>query len=299
MTDTLPPPDNHTHSEWSWDAINGSMERSCARAVELGLPSIAFTEHIDLTRWYATPEDLPAMLRGDFGPVAQRLAGWVDAENYYAMPPVDVDGYLESIERCRTKFPGLRILTGLELGEPHWFAERCKNLLRTGSFERILGSLHSLKIDGKPWEANAAYRVLAEHNLTSDDLVRRYLTDSIQMIESADFFQVLAHVDYPARRFPPESGPFDPTRFEEEYRAVLRTLAQTGRALEVNTRIPLDARIVRWWHEVGGDAVSFGSDAHEPSAVAIGFAEAAAMVEAQGFRPGRTPLDFWTRALTR
>lgn len=35
------PPDGHIHSEWSWDAVVGSMEQSCARAVELGLPSIA------------------------------------------------------------------------------------------------------------------------------------------------------------------------------------------------------------------------------------------------------------------
>ena len=35
------PPDNHVHTEWSWDAYAGSMEQSCARALELGLPSIA------------------------------------------------------------------------------------------------------------------------------------------------------------------------------------------------------------------------------------------------------------------
>jgi histidinol-phosphatase (PHP family) len=289
------PPDNHAHTEWSWDAIDGSMEGSCARAVELGLPSIAFTEHIDLARWYADPDDQPAMLRGDHGPVPQRLAGWVDADNCYVMPPLNVDGYLESIERCRAKFPGLRILTGLELGEPHWFAERCKALLATGAFERILGSLHSLEIGGKLWEVNRGYRALAERGQPPDDLVRQYLAATIDMIESVVFFQVLAHVDYPARRYPPDLGPFDPARFEEEYRAMLRVLARSGRALEVNTRIPMDARIVRWWHEEGGDAVSFGSDAHDPSAVAIGFVEAAAMVEAQGFRPGRTPLDFWTR----
>ena len=50
------PPDGHVHSEWSWDAAGGSMERSCARAVELGLPSIAFTEHADFTRWLIDPE---------------------------------------------------------------------------------------------------------------------------------------------------------------------------------------------------------------------------------------------------
>lgn len=45
---------------------------------------------------------------------------------------------------------------------------------------------------------------------------------------------------------------------------MLRVLAGTGRALEVNTRLPLDALVVRWWHQEGGDAVSFGSDAHSP-----------------------------------
>jgi histidinol-phosphatase (PHP family) len=59
----------------------------------------------------------------------------------------------------------------------------------------------------------------------------------------------------------------------------------------------MDPIIVRWWHEAGGEAVSFGSDAHLPAAVGHGFAEAAAMVEAQGFRPGAAPHDFWRRAL--
>ena len=53
--------------------------------------------------------------------------------------------------------------------------------------------------------------------------------------------------------------------FEEEYRAVFRALAGTGRALEVNTSSPLaSVDQVRWFHEEGGEAVSFGSDAHRP-----------------------------------
>ena len=50
MTEGLPP-DNHVHTEFSWDASNGSMHASCARAVELGLPSVAFTEHVDMAAW--------------------------------------------------------------------------------------------------------------------------------------------------------------------------------------------------------------------------------------------------------
>jgi histidinol-phosphatase (PHP family) len=45
------PADGHVHSEWSWDAPEGSMKRCCALALELGLPAIAFTEHIDYTVW--------------------------------------------------------------------------------------------------------------------------------------------------------------------------------------------------------------------------------------------------------
>ena len=32
--------------------------------------------------------------------------------------------------------------------------------------------------------------------------------------------------------------------------------------------VPLDSTVLTWWRDEGGDAVSFGSDAHLPSAVA-------------------------------
>lgn len=292
------PPDDHTHSEWSWDAIQGSMEGSCARAVELGLPSIAFTEHVDIVRWHIPSAVQAAMQRGEHGPGAQKMAGCIAADNCFDAPPLDVDGYLASIERCRHLFPSLRIVTGVELGEPHWFAEQCTALLATGAFERVLGSMHSLPVEGGLTEVGGAFQSLVERGVRADDVVRGYLADVLAMVESSARFAVLAHIDYAARRYPASAGAFDTARFEEEYRAALRALAHSGRVLEVNTRLPLDSRVVRWWHEAGGDAVSFGSDAHLPSAVANGFVEAAAMVEAQGFRPGRTPLDFWTRSLT-
>jgi hypothetical protein len=45
------PADGHVHSEWSWDATDGSMEQTCARAVAMELPAAAFTEHADYTTW--------------------------------------------------------------------------------------------------------------------------------------------------------------------------------------------------------------------------------------------------------
>jgi histidinol-phosphatase (PHP family) len=53
--------------------------------------------------------------------------------------------------------------------------------------------------------------------------------------------------------------------------------------------------IVRWWYEAGGEALTFGSDAHRPGVIARDFAHAASMAEAAGFRPGRYPHDTWRR----
>jgi histidinol-phosphatase (PHP family) len=43
------PLDSHVHSQWSWDALAGSMKGTCQRAVQIGLPAVAFTEHADFT----------------------------------------------------------------------------------------------------------------------------------------------------------------------------------------------------------------------------------------------------------
>ena len=278
------PSDNHVHTEWSWDAVAGSMERSCARAVRLGLPSIAFTEHVDATRWVLAPEVRDLM-----------PAGRVGADGRFDPAPLDIEGYLACVERCRDQFPGLRILSGVELGEPHWFAGASASLLSTGALDRVLGSLHSLQVDGKLWLVDHLYMAGAPAGVTPEGIVRAYLHETLRLVASSDHFEVLAHIDYPVRLWDADR-PFDPTDLENDYRAVLRTLAESGRVLEVNTRLRFRPEIVRWWYEEGGQAVSFGSDAHQPDRVAHQFADAAAMVAAQGFHVARDPNGFWLRS---
>jgi len=275
------PPDGHVHTEWSWDATAGSMEQSCARAVELGLPSIAFTDHADFTGWVIDPE-VKARMR-------PRNAAWVGPDDRFRPPPLAAAGYLDCVRRCRDLFPVLRILSGTELGEPHWHGEAVKAVLGAGTFDRVLGSLHSLDVDGiRPVD-------FLFDRAGPADLIRAYLGETLRLVESAAPFAVLAHIDYPLRHWPKRAGPFDPAMFEDEYRTVLAALARSGRTLEVNAVVPLPPVIVRWWYEAGGDAVVFGSDAHRPAAVARRFADLAAVAEAAGFHPGRHPHDFWRR----
>lgn len=273
------PADSHVHSEWSWDAGDGSMERTCGRAAELGLTAISFTEHVDHTAWLASDiSDYPD------------LARFATPDSVVHPPKFEASKYLECVERCRGMFPTLRIISGVELGEPHWHREAVEALLAAGRFERVLGSLHSLP-NGEHFSEP---RELFLHRSPAE-VMRDYLDETAKMISTCDIFAVLAHVDYPVRYWPVEGPSFDPSDFEEDFRHVLRTLADAGKLLEVNTAVPLHDTVIRWWREEGGRAVTFGSDAHAPAGLARGFAEATAVVEAHGFRPGRHPYDVWSR----
>lgn len=238
------------------------MERTCARALELGLPAIAFTDHQDLV-------------------LAHR-----------EQHPLDVDGYLECVDRCRSKFPGLRILSGVELGEPHWFPDETAALLAGARFERVLGSVHCL---GGPADA-VDHSKAVPGAADPAELMRRHLAETLRLLQSPQPFEILAHLDYPKRYWP---GEFVEAEFEAEYREVLREAARRGAVLEVNTTrgrvLSPGPAPLRWWHEEGGGAVSFGSDAHAPDAVATGFGAARQAVEAAGFKAGRDPLDYFRR----
>jgi histidinol-phosphatase (PHP family) len=246
------------------------MERSCERALEIGLPALAFTEHADFVTIH----------RGQHS--------------------VDIAGYLDEIERCRAKFKGLRILSGVELGEPHWFPEETAAVLAAGALDRVLGSIHCVHVGSKEVDASQ-FRLLAP--VEQAEAIKSYFRETLAMVESSQPFEVLAHLDYPKRYWPEGLAPYREEDYEGHLRAVLVAAAKRGCVLEVNTtRGQSDERklcpgltVLRWWREVGGTAVSFGSDAHQPDQIGGGFALATQVVEAAGFKPAPDPMALWRR----
>jgi len=242
------------------------MERSCERAIEVGLPAIAFTEHAD---WALVHE---------------------------RQHSVDLAGYFAAIERCRAKFKGLRILTGVELGEPHWFPKETAEVLAAGPIDQVLGSIHCIRIGGQMVDASQ-FPERAANDFPG--AVREYFRETLALVESDQPFETLAHIDYPKRYWLAGAAPYREADYEAEIRAVLKAAVATGRVLEVNTTrgriLSPDITVVRWWREVGGQAVQYGSDAHQPDKVAEGFKVATQMVEAAGFKPARDPMALWRR----
>jgi histidinol-phosphatase (PHP family) len=268
------PADDHVHSQWSYDTgAAASMDGACKRALAIGVPSVAFTEHLDFTAWTAAD---PMAARGLADGRCDEIA------------PLDLGGYLACVEECRARYPALRIVSGVEAGEPHLFTASVRSAICGAPVDRVLGSLHAIVHEGRLLDAEAAFTLL-----DPGKVMRRYLTELARLVDGSDMFEVLAHCDYP-RRYWPTGAVYDEAAFEEEHRAVLSALARRGRVLEINTDGPLaSVTLLRWWREEGGRAVSFGSDAHVPWLVGNRFADAASVARAAGFRPGRDPLGFW------
>ncbi len=276
------PPDDHVHTEWSWDTTAGSMERTCRRAVELGVPSVAFTDHAEfMPRIVTSGSEVPDRLR----PMV---------ENDVLRPTaLDVVGYLGCVERCRAAFPQLRIHTGVELSEPHWHRDEAEALIERGGFERVLASVHSARTGPGGAYADVSSRYDEQ---SPADVVGDYLVEAAAMVEGFGGFEVLAHIDFPVRYWPAGERPYHPRQHEEEHRRVLRALVASSRVLEVNTRVPLHPQVLAWWRKEGGRAITFASDAHSPDALADGFARAVRVADAAGFRPGPDPSGFWVRS---
>lgn len=281
------PADSHVHSEWSWDTggpssvASGRMRATCARAMRIGLPALAFTEHLDAPRsWRSESKDLMShqqdLLDQD---------GLVDPEW------LDVAGFLENIARCRHEFPDLTILAGVEFGQPHLSESEVTSIVDLRSLDRVNGSLHTLAMGASSRaEPGTLFR-----EQSPVDVMWAYLTEAVAMANSSAYFDVFTHLDYAVRLWPVgDAGPFDPRRFEEGFRAAMAAIASSGRALEMNTR-RLWPWMPQWWAEEGGRWVTFGSDAHTPEALAANFPEAVAMLEHFDFRPGSRPEEFWSR----
>ena len=174
------PADNHVHSQWSHDTgPRASMAAACARAVELGLPAVAFTEHLDFTDGdRATRSRAPASAPNDqWGP-----------------RPLDVDGYLSCAGgvpataslrcgSCPVRKPASR--TCSRAAPP----QCCPPAVSTGSSAPCTRCPA-----GAGWSTPGRCCAASRR----PRLMRRYFAEVVAMIEGSDLFEVLAPPGLPA-----------------------------------------------------------------------------------------------------
>ena len=104
-------------------------------------------------------------------------------------------------------------------------------------------------------------------------------------------FDVYGHLDYIARYIPANSYTYDWHDFNDLICIILKTIIEQGKGIEINTAglkygMPepnpcLD--IVKMYHDLGGEIITVGSDAHEVKFFAYRFDVVADMLKNAGF----------------
>jgi histidinol-phosphatase (PHP family) len=255
--------DYHIHTRFSCDS-KSEMMAVCEAAIARGMREIAFTDHLDYG-----PDDLP---------------------NYFQ--PVE---YLAEIERCRARYGDrLTIRAGLEIGEPHLFAQEAKAVLAVGTFDFIIGSAHyatptpSARVGGLQcaWKPHFFEQPLRQ-------AYEAYFRQVVDLAAAGDF-DVLGHLDLVKRDAHKFGKPYDgPGPYADMIRTALRSIVERGKGIEINTSSLYKGKtlpetcpsleILRWYRELGGEILTFGSDAHTPDKIGAHFDVALEMARSVGF----------------
>ncbi len=245
--------DCHTHSNHSRDGVDPLM-MMCERAASLGLYTLAITDHCECDTYYQ-------------------------------------DGYDQSIRqsfqethKAKAVFRGrLKILAGVELGQPLHQLEAAEDALSGCEFDFILASAHIL-----PGKEDFYYM---DYSCTDiDSLLKEYFDHVYEMVEWGKF-DSLAHLTYPLRYMTARGIQVDLNRFRDQIDGILNRLIADHKALEINTSglrqeigctMP-DYPIVRRFKELGGKYVTIGSDSHRWADVGAGIEEGMDLARKAGF----------------
>jgi len=229
------------------------MADVCEAAIGRGLEEIAFTDHLD------------------YGPVDP---------DYFR--PAE---FLAALADCRERYGDrLTIRTGIEVGEPHLFADQAAAVLAQGAFDFVLGSAHYNVHMQAGWLRDYFDQPMDEACSTYFEMVAR--------VAAGGDFDVLSHLDLikrDARKFGLEYD--GPGPYEDLIREALRSVISRGKGIEINTS-PLyrgqdepcpSLEILRWYREMGGEILTLGSDAHKSEFVGAHFGRALEMARSVGF----------------
>jgi histidinol-phosphatase (PHP family) len=248
-------PDYHIHTAFSCDS-GSTMAKVCEAAIARGLHEIGFTDHVD-----HGPDDPPDYFR-----------------------PVE---YLAEIVRCRARYGDrLTIRTGVEIGEPHIFVEETQTLLAMGEFDYVIGSAHYADRMQCGWKAEFFEQPLRQ-------AYEAYFQQVAKLAAAGDF-DILGHIDLVKRDAAKFGKAYDgPEPYADIIRSALRSVIERGKGIEINTSPLYKERgmgepcptldILRWYRELGGEILTFGSDAHSPDKLGAHFETALEMARAAGF----------------
>lgn len=263
------PLDAHVHTDLSPDS-DVPIDEYARQAVERGIGEIAVTDHVDFQ---------PGAPAYGFTTFEQRERVVRDAAERWA-------------DR------GVAIRFGVEITwERRWEADIRDHLARH-HYDFVIGSVHVYR--DSPYAAGNVAGWVAGRSLP--EVMAPYFDEVAAGAESG-IFDAMGHIDFVKRYLVPHVTTSELAAAPELYEPILRALVETGTALEINTSGMRQAAeelypppaIAAWFRDLGGRAVTVGSDAHRAASFAWALedgyeAAMAAGFEAMTFRRGGAPV---------
>ncbi|NLG03700.1 MAG: histidinol-phosphatase HisJ family protein [Clostridia bacterium] len=251
--------DFHVHTAFSSDS-EASMESVVLKGIDLGLQTICFTEHMDM--------DFPIAPGG--------------AKEF------EVDTTAYRTEYCRLKETYAKDITlkfGIEIGLQSYLGKRIHEYINSYPFDFVIGSSHLLNgqdpYDGTMFKGHQESK-----------LYREYFECELENVQNIDDFDVYGHLDYIVRYGPNKNQFYNYEVYADLIDEILKILIEKGKGIEINTSglshglgTPHPViEIVKRYHELGGEIITIGSDAHTPSHLVYRFTEAEKMLLSCGYR---------------
>lgn len=248
--------DYHVHSCVSPDS-RATMVDMVEAAIAAGVDELCFTDHIEPHYVDLTPRD-----------------------------PEDWGDLIAAFSTVEHRFGDkITVRLGIELGEAPMDLPKVEQMLKSGPpLDFIIGSIHRLS-------AAYAYVDLHDYFPQTREQAHRAMIDYLEVVQTQcewGGFHVLGHLTLPLRYFQKKMGlDVDFTPYRDQVAEIYKTLIDKGLGIELNTtRGDMDCPDEPWlqlYHDLGGQRITIGSDAHQPMHVGVGLAQGQAILKDCGF----------------
>ncbi|MCG8484498.1 MAG: histidinol-phosphatase HisJ family protein [Clostridia bacterium] len=246
--------DYHLHTYRSDDARHSLMQ-ICQYAVRKGIKEIAVTDH--------------------FEPTAENV-------NYSGYNP---KACIRDIEKARRAYKGwLNIKFGIELGHPHLYPESSERIINQYPYDFVLASGHKMKGDVDFSEINYQFVDLNKY-------CNIYL-DNLKALAEWGQYDCVGHFDLVKRYAARQGVKIDLYKdYKDKVTEILKIIIKKNKGIEINTSglrqyskdcLP-DYDIVKLYHELGGNIITVGSDAHTAPDVGEGVVDGYKVLLNAGF----------------
>ncbi len=264
--------DYHLHTHNSGDST-APMEDMILSAIDKGLSEICFTEHMDM--------DFP--LLPDLPPDPFNL---------------DTDAYQKELLYYREKYKEkITIKFGVEVGMQTQIAKENAAYVDKYNFDFVIASIHLV-------DKQDPYYPSFWASAPKKEIIRHYFDITLSNLELFDNYDVLGHLDYITRYAPDGDKTYSYDEYSDIIDRILTHLVARDKGLDLNSKNLLSdpsadpnpcLSVLRRFKELGGQIITFGSDAHAPAPIACGFSQMQNIAKSAGFThyytfENRTPL---------